>query len=97
MKPLTQENDFTNVDAIKKGFVIENARFKTRVRVNKDEPVRHCDIVSGTVVCTLINRPGWCSNWRMGVSSRQGPRVLLDAVRWPLRHSVLQTVSLISG
>jgi len=63
MKPLIQGNDFTNVQETKNGLVIENARFKTRVRANKDEPVRHFDIASGTVVCTwtLINRHGWSS------------------------------------
>lgn len=52
MKPLVQENDFTNVHVTQDGLVIENARFKTRVRANKHEPVRHFDIASGTVVCT---------------------------------------------
>jgi hypothetical protein len=61
-KPLIQENDFVNVQETKDGLVIENARFKTRVRANRDEPVRHCNIVSGIVVDTLINRPGWFSN-----------------------------------
>lgn len=43
MKPLIQENEFTNVHVTQAGLMIENARFKTRVRANEHEPVRRFD------------------------------------------------------
>jgi len=43
MKPLIQENEFTNVHVTQDGLMIENARFKTRVRANEHEPVRRFD------------------------------------------------------
>jgi hypothetical protein len=52
MKPLIQENDFTEVHKDPDGaLAIENARFKTRVRASKDDPVRCSDIASGDITC----------------------------------------------
>ena len=58
-KPLVQENDFTKVyNDLDGALIIENARFKTRVRVSENEPVRHSDMALGGMICitTLINR-----------------------------------------
>lgn len=49
MKPLTQEIDFSDVRLTPEGLLIENTRFKTRVRANKHEPVRHFDTAAGAV------------------------------------------------
>jgi hypothetical protein len=52
MKPPIQENDFTNVHKDKNGLlIIENARFKTRVRASELEPVRHFDIALESLTC----------------------------------------------
>ena len=63
MKPLTQEIDFADVRLTQDGLIIENTRFKTRVRANKHEPVRHFDTATGAAECiwTLIDRHGWRS------------------------------------
>ena len=52
MKPLIQENDFIKVHKGPDGaLAIENARFKTRVRASKVDPVRRSDIASGDMTC----------------------------------------------
>jgi hypothetical protein len=101
MKPLIQENDFTKVHkGPDGGLIIENARFKTRVRASTVDPVRRSDIASGNITCiwTLINRHGWSSTWRMGTSLQQGLSVLMGVVlrHLRLRDRVLQAVSLVS-
>ena len=53
MKPRIQENDFIKVQGTQKGLRIENARFKTRVRLNKH--VRRSNTPSGGIVCTYLN------------------------------------------
>ncbi len=73
MKPVIQENDFTKVHINRDGqLIIENARFKTRVRLNEVERVRPSHTASGSIVrtWTFINSRVWSSTQGMGVSSQ---------------------------